>query len=25
VKADVGLYYRCNIHPTRMEGEIEFK
>lgn len=25
VKADVGLYYRCNIHPTQMEGEIEFK
>lgn len=25
VKADVGLYYRCNIHPTQMKGEIEFK
>jgi len=25
VKADIGLYYRCNIHPTQMKGEIEFK
>jgi len=25
VKADVGLYYRCNIHPAQMKGEIEFK
>ena len=24
VKADAGLYYRCNIHPTQMKGEIEF-
>ncbi len=25
VTADVGLYYRCNIHPTQMKGAIEFK
>ena len=25
VKADVGLYYRCNIHPAQMKGEIAFK
>lgn len=24
VTADVGLYYRCNIHPTQMKGELEF-
>jgi plastocyanin len=24
VKAEDGLYYRCNIHPTQMQGEIEF-
>lgn len=23
VTAGTGLYYRCNIHPTQMEGEIE--
>ena len=25
VTADKGLYYRCNIHPTQMQGEIEIK
>lgn len=25
VAADVGLFYRCNIHPTRMQGKIDFK
>ena len=25
VKADAGLYYRCNIHPAQMKGEIAFK
>jgi plastocyanin len=25
VKADVGLFYRCNIHPTQMMGEITIK
>lgn len=25
VTADVGLYYRCNIHPSQMQGEIGFK
>jgi plastocyanin len=25
VTADKGLYYRCNIHPTQMMGEIEIK
>ncbi|MDP9237811.1 MAG: plastocyanin/azurin family copper-binding protein [Chloroflexota bacterium] len=25
VTADKGLYYRCNIHPTQMMGEIEIQ
>jgi plastocyanin len=25
VTADVGLFYRCNIHPTQMQGKIDFK
>jgi len=25
VTADVGLFYRCNIHPTQMQGKIAFK
>ncbi len=25
VTAGTGLYYRCNIHPTQMQGEIDIK
>jgi plastocyanin len=25
VTADVGLFYRCNIHPAQMQGQIDFK
>ena len=25
VTADVGLFYRCNIHPAQMQGKIDFK
>ncbi len=25
VTADVGLFYRCNIHPTQMQGKIDVK
>jgi plastocyanin len=25
VTADIGLFYRCNIHPTQMQGKIDVK
>jgi plastocyanin len=25
VTAGDGLFYRCNIHPTQMQGKIDFK